>query len=50
VSNQSKIPGEQDESTPSHDEVKRDPSEPAKEKRKHVERQGEKPLGEENKQ
>lgn len=29
VSNESKIPGEQDEGTPSHDEVKRDPNKPA---------------------
>lgn len=50
VSNRSKIPGDQDEGTDSHDKVKRDPSEPAEEKRKSVESQGNKPLGAEDHQ
>ena len=50
VSNESKIPGEQDEGTPSHDEVKRDPNEPAEKKRAHVESQGKKPMGPEDHQ
>lgn len=48
VGDQSKIPGAQDEGTPSHDEVKRDPNEPADEKRAHVESQGNKPMGPED--
>ena len=50
VSDQSAIPGEKDEGTPTEDEVKRDPSEPAESKRKHVEKQGDKPLGPEDHQ
>ena len=50
VTNQSAIPGEQDEGTPSHDKVKRDPAEPADKKRAHVESQGNKPLGAEDHQ
>ena len=50
VSNESKIPGEQDEGTPSHEQAKRDPSEPAEKKRAHVESQGKKPLGPEDHQ
>lgn len=50
VSNESAIPGTNDEGTPTEDEVKRDPDEPAEMKRKHVERQGEKPLGPEDRQ
>ncbi|KAL8971132.1 MAG: hypothetical protein Q9183_001201 [Haloplaca sp. 2 TL-2023] len=50
VSNQSKIPGDQDEGTGSHDAVKQDPSKPAEEKRKSVESQGKKPLGPEDHQ
>ncbi|KAL9019163.1 MAG: hypothetical protein Q9185_003544 [Variospora sp. 1 TL-2023] len=45
VSERSSIPGEQDEGTPSHDNVKQDPAKPAEEKRRSVERQGERPLG-----
>ena len=45
VSNRSAIPGDQDEGTPTGDEMKRDPKEPAESKRKAVEKQGEKPLG-----
>ncbi|KAL8931356.1 MAG: hypothetical protein Q9211_007023, partial [Gyalolechia sp. 1 TL-2023] len=50
VSNRSSIPGDQDEGTDSHDKVKRDPNEPAEEKRKSVESQGNKPLGPEDHQ
>ena len=50
VSDESKIPGEQDEGTPSHDEIKRDPNEPAEMKRAHVENQGNKPMGPEDHQ
>lgn len=50
VSNRSSIPGDQDESTDSHEQVKRDPNEPAEEKRKSVESQGNKPLGPEDHQ
>ncbi|KAI4182656.1 MAG: hypothetical protein L6R41_005840 [Letrouitia leprolyta] len=50
VSNRSKIPGDQDEGTDSHDNVKQDPSKPAEEKRKSVEGQGNKPLGPEDHQ
>ena len=50
VTNRSKIPGEQDEGTPSHDNVKRDPSEPPEKKRAHVESQGKKSLGPEDHQ
>ncbi|KAL8683592.1 MAG: hypothetical protein Q9186_000504 [Xanthomendoza sp. 1 TL-2023] len=50
VSNRSKIPGDQDEGTESHDKVKRDPSEPAEVKRKSVESQANKPLGPEDHQ
>lgn len=50
VSDRSSIPGDQDEGTASHDQVKRDPKEPAGEKRKRVESQGEKPLGPEDHQ
>ncbi len=50
VSDQSAIPGEKDEGTPTENEVKRDPSEPAESKRKHVEKQGDKPLGPEDHQ
>ena len=50
VSNESAIPGDKDEGTPTEDEVKRDPDEPAEKKRKHVEKQGDKPLGPEDHQ
>ena len=50
VSNRSSIPGDQDEGTPSHDNVKQDPNKPAEEKRKNVESQGQKPLGPEDHQ
>lgn len=50
VSNRSAIPGNQDEGTPTEDAVKRSPEEPAEEKRKSVEKQGEKPLGVEDEQ
>jgi len=50
VSDQSSIPGNQDEGTPSHDQVKRDPSESAEKKRAHVESQANKPLGPEDHQ
>ncbi|KAL8777321.1 MAG: hypothetical protein Q9203_002497 [Teloschistes exilis] len=50
VSDRSSIPGDQDEGTASHDKVKRDPNEPAEEKRKSVESQGKKPLGPEDHQ
>ncbi|KAL8937044.1 MAG: hypothetical protein Q9216_004622, partial [Gyalolechia sp. 2 TL-2023] len=50
VSNRSSIPGDQDEGTESHEKVKRDPNEPAEEKRKSVESQGNKPLGPEDHQ
>ncbi|KAL8809856.1 MAG: hypothetical protein Q9200_003063 [Gallowayella weberi] len=50
VSDRSSIPGDQDEGTESHDKVKRDPNEPAEEKRKSVESQGKKPLGPEDHQ
>ncbi|KAL8653275.1 MAG: hypothetical protein Q9210_002202, partial [Variospora velana] len=48
VSERSSIPGEQDEGTPSHENVKQDPAKPAEEKRRSVERQGERPLGAED--
>ncbi|KAL8903575.1 MAG: hypothetical protein Q9207_003826 [Kuettlingeria erythrocarpa] len=50
VSDRSSIPGDQDEGTPSHDQVKQDPNKPAEQKRKSVESQGEKPLGPEDHQ
>ncbi len=50
VSDRSAIPGHQDEGTPTEDAVKRDPKEPAEEKRKSVESQAEKPLGPEDHQ
>ena len=50
VSNRSAIPGEKDESTPTEEEMKRDPKEPAESKRANVEKQGEKPLGPEDHQ
>ena len=50
VSDRSKIPGDQDEGTGSHEAVKQDPSKPAEEKRKSVESQGKKPLGPEDHQ
>ncbi|KAL8672870.1 MAG: hypothetical protein Q9168_002679 [Polycauliona sp. 1 TL-2023] len=50
VSNRSSIPGDQDEGTPSHHNVKQDPNKPAEEKRKNVESQGQKPLGPEDHQ
>lgn len=50
VSDRSAIPGEKDETTPTEEEMKRDPKEPAESKRAHVEKQGEKPLGPEDHQ
>ena len=50
VSDRSSIPGDQDEGTPSHDNVKQDPNKPAEEKKKNVESQGNKPLGPEDHQ
>ncbi|KAL8896762.1 MAG: hypothetical protein Q9192_002923 [Flavoplaca navasiana] len=50
VSDRSRIPGDQDEGTPSHDNVKQDPNKPAEEKKKNVESQGNKPLGPEDHQ
>lgn len=50
VSIESAIPGTNDEGTPTEEEVKRDPNEPAEKKRKHVEKQGDKPLGPEDHQ
>ncbi|KAL8949263.1 MAG: hypothetical protein Q9222_004619 [Ikaeria aurantiellina] len=50
VTNRSKIPGDQDEGTASHENVKNDPSKPAEEKRRNVESQGKKPLGPEDHQ
>ncbi|KAL9001269.1 MAG: hypothetical protein Q9169_000160 [Polycauliona sp. 2 TL-2023] len=50
VSDRSSIAGDQDEGTPSHDNVKQDPNKPAEEKRKNVESQGNKPLGPEDHQ
>lgn len=50
VSDRSAIPGDKDEGTPTEDAVKRDPKEPAADKRKSVESQGEKPLGPEDHQ
>ena len=50
ASNELKIPGKQDEGAPSHDAVKRDASEPSGGKRKRVEEQGNRPLGEEDRQ
>ncbi|KAL8834623.1 MAG: hypothetical protein Q9170_003671 [Blastenia crenularia] len=50
VSDRSSIPGDQDEGTGSHEKVKRDPNEPAEEKRKSVESQGNNPLGPEDHQ
>lgn len=50
VSDRSAIPGNKDEGTPTEDAVERDPKEPAADKRKSVESQGEKPLGPEDHQ
>ncbi|KAI4192906.1 MAG: hypothetical protein LQ346_004086 [Caloplaca aetnensis] len=50
VSDRSSIPGDQDEGTPSHEQVKQNPNKPAEQKRKSVESQGEKPLGPEDHQ
>ncbi|KAI4274097.1 MAG: hypothetical protein LQ337_004179 [Flavoplaca oasis] len=50
VSDRSSIPGDQDEGTPSHDNVKQDPNKPAEEKKRNVESQGNKPLGPEDHQ
>ncbi|KAL8765879.1 MAG: hypothetical protein Q9209_007180 [Squamulea sp. 1 TL-2023] len=50
VSDRSSIPGDQDEGTPSHDNVQQDPNKPAEEKKKNVENQGNKPLGPEDHQ
>ena len=50
VSNRSAIPGEKDEGTPTEEQVKRDPKEPAESKRANVEKQGKKPLGPEDHQ
>ncbi|KAL8874083.1 MAG: hypothetical protein Q9198_006934, partial [Flavoplaca austrocitrina] len=50
VSDRSSIPGDQDEGTPSHDNVKQDPNKPDEEKKRNVESQGNKPLGPEDHQ
>ncbi len=50
VSDRSSIPGDQDEGTASHDNVKQDPNKPAEEKKQNVESQGNKPLGPEDHQ
>ncbi|KAL8797624.1 MAG: hypothetical protein Q9182_007174 [Xanthomendoza sp. 2 TL-2023] len=50
VSDRSKIPGDQDEGTESHEQVKRDPKEPDEVKRERVESQGKKPLGVEDRE
>ena len=44
------LAGEGDEATPIEDEMKQHPAESAKSKRKHVEKQGDKPLGPEDHQ
>lgn len=50
VSDRSSIPGDQDEGTPSHDNVKQNPNKPAEEKKQNVESQRNKPLGPEDHQ